>query len=472
MNTLDASIVNIALPSIANAFGQPLNGKVQWTIIVYLVVLASTLLAFGRLADMYGGKRVWSAGIIVFTVGSVACGLAPSLTALITFRGLQGLGASMMMAPSAALISHTFSSTERGRALGINAVVVSVGVSSGPVLGGYLTQYLSWEYIFFINLPIGVITYFWTLHTLPQAPHAHRSNERFDVWGGILIAVGLGGLTLGTSFGPDWGWDSPRILAALGLGLAGTFAAYFVERRVADPLVNLSFFNNRMFTLSFVTLLLCSMTIVTAVLLLPFYYEQLRDFSTSRSGLLMTPAALALGVVGPVAGRLSDRFGSTYLVPLGLLLNAVSFLMLCFVDARTAVGYVVLALIISGVGRGMFFPANSSTLMNNTPPEGLGIGSSMLSTGRLIGQSVGIALAGALFNGLDGATAGDALEHGTRTAALEGTFVHAFGTAMLVAGAIGLVATIVSLLRGRTRPSRANAAPASAPPAHAGPGLP
>nr|WP_157974486.1 MFS transporter [Lewinella sp. IMCC34183] len=256
------------------------------------------------------------------------------------------------------------------------------------------------------------------------------------------------------------------------MGLTSTLGAYFVERRVTNPLVNLSFFYNRMFTLFFLTLLLCSMTIVTVVLLLPFYYEQLRGFGTSRSGLLMTPAALVLGVVGPVAGRLSDRFGSTYLVPLGLLLNALSFFMLYFVDSSTAVAYIVLILVIDGVGLGIFFPANSSTLMNNPPAERMGVGSSMLSTGRLIGQSVGIALAGAIFNGLQGATAKNSLEHGQRTAALESTFSHAFATVMLVAGAIGLAATIVSLLRGRSSASPEGPAPALVPPAHGGPGLP
>ena len=450
MTTIDGSIVNIALPTIANAFGEPLNGKVQWTIIVYLVTLASTLLAFGKLADTYGAKRIWSAGILLFTLGSVACGFAPSLLWLILFRGVQAFGASMMLAPSAALISHTFSAAERGKALGINSVVVSIGVSSGPIMGGYLTDYLSWHWIFFINLPIGIVTYFWTLRVLPDTTPSTREPQSFDALGGLLIALGLGGLTLGLSFGTEWGWSSPYIITALVVGTLASAAAYRVERRAPNPLIDLSLFDNRMFTLSFFTLLLCSMTIVTIVFLLPFYYEQLLGLSTSRSGLLMTPASIAIGLVGPFAGRLSDKYGSDYLVPAGLSLSALSIFLLYYLDSTTAISFVVGALVLSGVGRGLFFPANSSTLMNNTPVSGLGTGSSMLSTGRMIGQSLGIALTGAVFVGLGGAQAGNALEGRGGDPALQEVFTQAFGSCMLVACAIGIFAVVLSLLRSRT----------------------
>ena len=459
MTTIDGSIVNIALPSIANAYGQPLNGRVQWTVIVYLLVLASTLLAFGKLSDTYGSKRIWTRGIVAFTLGSVACGFAPSLNLLIFFRALQAVGASMMLAPSTALIAKTFTNNDRGRALGINAVVVSIGVSAGPILGGYITQYLSWHWIFFINLPLGVLTYFWTLRVLPTPAAAVPSPTpapRFDYLGGGLLALGLAGLTLALSFGAEWGWSSPAIIGAGGLGSLALAGAYAVERRAANPLLKLDLFRNQTFTFSFLSLLFSSAAIVSIGLLLPFYYEQLRGFSTATSGLMLAPMSIALGLTGPFAGALSDKVGSKYLVPLGLVLITGSMLLLGGISATATTGYLVVILVISGVGRALFFPANTNTLMTSTPAADQSSASSVLSTGRMVGQAMGIALAGAVFGGLGGAVAGESLEHGAATPALRQTFLHAFHVAMLVSGGVGGLGVVTSLLRHRPRSGRPN----------------
>src|SRR5712691_967126 len=189
MATLDSSIVNISLPTIAHYFGVPLSGAVEWVIIAYLVVIAGVLLTIGRLADMLGRKPIWAAGLIIFTAGSAICGAAPSLGLLIAARALQGLGGALIMAISPAMLTSAFSAHERGKALGMNAVVVALGVSAGPTLGGIITTYLSWRWIFYVNVPIGIVGVIATLLVLTERLH-RRGQSRFDPLGAILLAIG------------------------------------------------------------------------------------------------------------------------------------------------------------------------------------------------------------------------------------------------------------------------------------------
>ena len=453
MTALDGAIVNIALPSIANAYGVALNGQIQWVVIGYLVVIASLLLSFGRLADTWGAKRVWSWGIVIFTASSAANGLAPGLGWLIAFRAVQGVGAAMMFAPSAALIMKTFPGDQRGRALGINAVVVSLAVSAGPVLGGVLTDYLSWRWVFFANVPVGLVNFFWTLRVLPSDRQGRTSGfdvRDFDVLGAALFALGLGGLTLGLSFGRDWGWGSTPILGSLALGTLSFAAALFAETRVKRPLVDLTLFKNRTFASAFFSLLLGMTAFFSVGFLMPFYFEQLRGFSTARAGLLLTPMSVAVGVVGPLSGSLADRIGSRLLSPLGLAVAALGLLMLSRLDASSALWFIILALALGGIGRGIFFSPNTSSLMGAAPGSESGMASGLLAVGRTVGQALSIAVMGAVFGALGGSEAGSGLEEGGAQA-LEQTFTRAFGTALTVAAGIAALAFVVSLLRGEQR---------------------
>src|SRR5438270_2680598 len=212
MATLDTSIVNISLPTIAHYFGVPLNGAIEWVIIAYLVVIAGVLLTIGRLADMIGRKPIWVAGLIIFTTGSAICGASVSLGMLIAARALQGLGGALIMAISPAMLTSAFPPQERGRALGLNAVNVALGVSVGPTLGGLLTA-ISWRLIFYVNVPIGIIGIIVTLLVLKEP--LRRNPGRFDPLGALLLAVGLIALTAGLSFGQEIGWTSPLLLGTL-----------------------------------------------------------------------------------------------------------------------------------------------------------------------------------------------------------------------------------------------------------------
>lgn len=296
-------------------------------------------------------------------------------------------------------------------------------------------------------MPVGIINFFWTLRTLPPDQKGQASG--FDFVGAALLALGLGGLTLGVSFGRDWGWRSLPILAALGLGVLGLAAALFAETRVKRPLVDLKMFENRTFTSATFSLMLAFVAFFSATFLLPFYLEQLRGFSTSTAGLFLVPLTVGIGLIGPLSGALADRIGSSVLAPLGLGVAAVGLFLISRFDANTAVWFVVTALALSGVGLGIFASPNSSALMGAAPDDRRGVASGLLATSRTVGQAFGIAVSGAIFGGLGGAVAGNRLEQGAGGNGLGATFTQAFGTALRVAAGVALFASVVALFRDK-----------------------
>src|SRR5207248_5773479 len=404
MATLDTSIVNISLPTIAHYFGVPLNGAIEWIIIAYLVVIAGVLLTTGRLADMIGRKPIWVAGLIIFTVGSATCGASVSLGMLIAARALQGLGGAFIMAISPAMLTNAFPAHERGRALGLNAVVVALGVSTGPTLGGIITSTLSWRWIFFVNLPIGIIGLILTMRILKEK--MRWNPGKFDPAGAILLALGLVAITLGLSFGQEWGWNSPLLIGCLATGFIALILLYIVEKRVADPIINLSLLHNRVFLSATLSLVLSFLALFAVSFMLPFYLEELRGFTTVQAGLLLTPLPLTIAVIAPFSGTLADRFGTRWLAAGGLTIACFGLVLISQLNAHTPVWDIVWRLVVTGAGQAMFQSPNNSALMGAAPRNQQGTASGFLATGRVVGQSISVALAGAIFAAFGGATAG------------------------------------------------------------------
>ncbi len=455
MATLDSSIVNISLPTIAHYFGVALSGAVEWVIIAYLVVVAAALLTIGRLADLIGRKRIWASGLIVFTLGSAICGAAPSLAVLVAARAFQGLGGALLMAISPAMLTSAFPPGERGKALGWNAVVVALGVSAGPTIGGILTENLTWRAIFYVNVPLGLIGLFLTLRVLTE--QTGQGGTHFDPIGAILLAIGLASLTLGLSFGQEWGWTSPTLLAAMAGAVVALTAFVLYERRAHDPIVDLRLLRNRVFASANVSLILCFLALFAVSFLLPFYLEELKGFSTEQAGLLLTPLPLTIAVIAPISGSLADRFGTRWLTSGGLLLACVGLVLVSQLDAHSSVFEITWRLVLTGVGQGLFQSPNNSALMGAAPRGQQGSAAGFLATGRVIGQSISVALAGAIFVSLGGATAGQLLAAranghgvpGASEAQLQQTFAQSFSAAFIVCAAIAAAGVFTSLVRGR-----------------------
>jgi len=389
-------------------------------------------------------------GLLVFTLGSALCGTAPTLGALVGFRAFQGLGGALLMALSPAMLTGAFPPHERGRALGLNAVIVSLGVSAGPTLGGILTESFTWRAIFYVNVPIGLLGAAAAVRLLRR--RTTRAAGRFDPLGALLLALGLGGLTLGLSFGQEWGWTSPELIASLAVGAAATVALLTAERTVSDPILDLSLFRSRLFAAANVSLVLSFLALFAVSFLLPFYLEELRGFTTLRAGLLLTPLPLTIALIAPFSGSLADRIGTRWPASIGLAIACLGLVLISLLDAHTPLWRVIVTLVVTGIGQGLFQSPNNSALMGAAPRQRQGVASGMLATGRVIGQSVSVALAGAIFIGLGGAAAGArlALARGGpgAIATLQRSFAGAFHTAFLVSAGIAVVGVVTSLVRG------------------------
>ncbi len=448
MASLDSSIVNISLPSIARDFGTPLNGGVEWVIISYLVVTAALLLTAGRLSDMIGRKVIWAVGLFVFTAGSAFCGVAPSLGFLVAARAAQGLGSALLFAASPAMITNAFPAQERGRALGLNSVVVALGVSVGPTLGGILTAYLSWRWIFYVNMPLGIVGILLTLRVLTEK--LHRNPGKFDPPGALLLGVGLASLTAALSFGQEIGWFSPLFIVGIVISVVALGFIPFVEHRVANPIIDMKLLRNRVFLSVNVSIILSFLALFAVSFLMPFYLEQLQSFPTQIVGLLLTPLPIMIAIVAPFSGSFADHVGSTrWLASGGLAIACIGLILLSQLNTHSSVFDITWRLVVTGIGQGMFQSPNNSALLGSVPPQQRGIASGFLATGRVMGQSLSVALAGAIFVGLGGSAAGLAIQqHHGDLSALQQTFTTSFQTALLVCAFIAAIGVFTSLVRG------------------------
>jgi EmrB/QacA subfamily drug resistance transporter len=402
---------------------------------------------------MIGRKAVWLAGLLLFTSGSALCGAAPSLIVLIASRAFQGLGGALLMAVSPALLVSAFPANERGRALGFNGVTVALGVSVGPTLGGLITATLTWRWIFYVNVPIGIIGILATLRVLTE--RTRRSPGRFDPLGALLLAIGLAALTGGLSFGQEIGWSSPLLIGLLAVGVIALALLPFVEKRVPNPIIDFSMFRNRVFFSSNISLILSFLALFAVSFMMPFYLEELRGFPTEVAGLLLTPLPIVLAVIAPISGTLADRFGSRWLAAGGLTISCIGLVLISQLNEHSSIFDIVWRLVFTGIGQAIFQSPNSSALLGSAPRNQQGSASGFLATGRTVGQSLSVALSGAIFASLGGAGAGLMLAANrshlasSRLAALQYTFTSSFQATFLICACIAAIGVFTSLVRGK-----------------------
>ena len=428
MGPIDASIVYIAMPSIADYFSVD-PATVGWVSMAYLLVMSSFLLSFGRLGDIFGFKRLNLAGLLVFVVASALCGMASSLGALVLFRALQAVGAGLTMSMAPAITTAVFPAHERGKAMGITGMAVAVGLALGPSLGGLLVDIADWRLVFYVNIPVGIIAYFWCLKVLPEPGSENR--QRFDWQGALLAFFGLFALLLFASRGGTSEWSWPYLFLGL---LAIIFLVWFIvlERRVAEPMLDLKLFQNRVFSAGNGTSLLNFMTQYIIVFLTPFFLQQLLGYSAGRAGATMTAFPLTVLVVAPVSGALSDKIGQRGPAILGSLLCTVAAVLLATLNQQAGPLDVAWRLALFGLGTGLFQSPITSAVMGSAPRSRLGIASGVLSTTRNVGMVFGIALGGAVlaFRQAFYASHADAFLYGLRSAYMTAAVISLLGTAI------------------------------------------
>jgi len=392
--TIDGSIVNITLPTLVREL-QTNFTTIQWVVLAYLLTLTTLMLGIGRLADIRGKKPIFVAGFVIFTLGSVLCALSTTVYWLIGFRVLQGVGGAMTLALGAAIVTEAFPAQERGRALGILGSVVSLGVVTGPLVGGLLISAASWHWIFLVNLPIGIIGTIMAQRFVPatQPP----GGQSFDYLGAFLLFISLLALLLGLSLAQGLGFTHGLPLTLLGVWLVFLIGFIAVELRVNDPVIDLRLFRNQLFSVNLGTGFITFVAISGVFLLMPFYLENILGYGIQLVGPLQAVLPIMLGIMAPIAGGLSDRYGARRITVIGLAALLVGYIATTTLDANTsALGY-ILRLLPIGLGMGIFQSPNNSAVMGSVPRERLGVVSGLLSVTRTLGQTVGIAVLGAVW---------------------------------------------------------------------------
>jgi EmrB/QacA subfamily drug resistance transporter len=437
--TIDGSIVNVALPTLVRELQSDFP-TVQWVVLAYLLTITTLILSVGRLADIRGKKPLYNAGFVVFTLGSVLCGLAPTVYWLIGFRVLQGVGAALIMALGMAIVTESFPPTERGKAIGITGGIVSIGIIAGPTLGGLLIEWLSWHWIFFVNLPIGLLGTWMAWRYVPAVKPA--GGQKFDYWGGLTLFISLFALLLALTLGQDRGFSDGLILLLFGAWFIFTLLFIVIELNTAQPMIHLSLFRNRLFSINLITGFMSFIAISGTFILLPFYLENVLGYDVAQVGLLLAVVPVALGVLSPISGTLSDRFGSRPIIVIGLILLLIGYYTISTLNAQTTAAGYILRLLPLGLGMGIFMSPNNSAIMGAASRQQLGIVSGLLSISRTLGQTVGIAVLGAIWAGRVFYHVGQTLPGGATTApataqvaALQDAF---FGLIFMIALALAL----------------------------------
>ena len=437
MATLDGSVVNVALPSISGNLHAGLS-EVQWVVTAYLLAISSLLPIWGRVADLLGRKKIYSAGFMVFTLGSALCGLAPNIWFLVGMRVLQAVGASMMMSNSFAIVTATFPPGERGKAMGLTGTVVALGSLTGPAIGGLLVGLAGWRSIFYINLPIGVLGYLIAQITLPS-DHSTKKQEQFDFLGAALFSLGMVAMLLGINNGEAWGWSSTPLLVTLTFGIAVLGLFFLTESRVPYPMIDISLFKIRPYLLGNISGLLSFVSMFCNNILLPFYLQQILGYSPSRVGLIMMAYPLTLAIVAPISGNASDKINPLILATGGLTIAGIGLFYMSTLTSGITFWQVIPGPIIMAMGAGMFQSPNNNSVMSSVPPPKLGVAGGITALVRNVGMVVGIALAVSLFEALGG------VAH--PSIAQIPAFMHAFRYVMLTAMGIAFTGALVSLSR-------------------------
>ncbi|MCL5959158.1 MAG: MFS transporter [Chloroflexi bacterium] len=446
MGALDGAVVNAAVPLILRSYGAPLS-SIEWVVMAYLLTIASLLLTFGRLGDIVGHKGVYIGGFAAFILGSLLCGLAPSEWWLVGFRAFQALGAAMLIASAPAILTNAFPASQRGQALGTQGTMTYLGVMVGPALGGFIADHLGWQWIFYINVPIGIVATALALAVIPKVKSASGKRESFDPSGAVAMTIGLALLLLALSHGQEWGWSSPAVIAMIVLALVLLVAFTLIERVVAFPMVNLGLFRDRLFSAATSAALINYICAYAVAFLMPFYLLQGRGYSPTAAGLLLTGMSLTMAIAAPLSGALSDRIGSRLPSSLGMAITAVSLLALAFLRPDAAGADIVWRIALVGLGTGLFVSPNSSAIFGSTPPQQRGVASGIVGLARTVGMVLGVAIGGAVFNA--------GIVRWTPVVGDQALF-YGIREAFVVAAAIAVLGTAISLVRG---PSPAHPGP-------------
>lgn len=438
---LSANMMVVALPVITRDLQTSIE-RVVWTLMIYTLTVTIFVPSIGRVADMYGRKRLFILGLMVFTAGSFLCGLSNNFSQLVAARFIQSIGGSLIMTNNTAILTDIFPSNELGRALGLSMAVFSLGMIVGPAIGGFLTSY-SWRWIFFSNVPFGIAGTIWAIYHLRELMKPKR-REKFDWAGTTTFTLGLFSILVVLTTGHIWGWHSFKIVLLCITGIILLMVFVIIENKIEHPMLDLALFKTRFLAAAFTSNFLNGLTQGSVIFLLTFYFQNVRGFAPVQVGVFLIPFAVSMLILSPISGVLSDRFGSRELSSLGFLVRSVGFYGLSRINFETPVPLIIFLTIIIGIGTGLYISPNSNAIMGAVPPERRGIAAGT----RVMMNNAGMVGSIAISTAITGASTMETSRQIITGNAVQLDFLHGLQHAFVIFFFISLLGASISFARG------------------------
>ena len=443
MIMLDNTVVNVALPTMEKDLHVTVS-SLEWIVTGYALTFAALMISGGKLADMYGRRLVFVVGLVVFTLSSLACGLAPNAGFLIGARAVQGSGAALMNPATLSIITATFPPKQRGQAIGIWAGVSALALAIGPLVGGLITENLSWNWIFFVNVPVGALGVVVSQLVIRESRDTSH-EQRLDVPGLATSALGLFALSYALIEGNARGWTSSEILGFFAAAAVLLVAFVLLELRQRLPMLDLSLFRIGAFAGANVVAMMVSLAMFGVFFFVSLYIQNILGYSATQAGAVFLPMTILIILVAPIAGKLSDVVGSRWLMGGGMTLLGVSLLLYQRVGLHSGFWTLLPAMLVGGVGMASTMSPMTAAAMGAVPVDKAGVGSGVLNSFRQVGGALGIALMGAIVSSF--------IHHPARTPAGAQDYVNGLHAALAVAAIISFAAAVVAVVTVRTRPS-------------------
>ena len=435
MIMLDNTVVFVALSAIQSDLSIS-TSELEWVVNGYALTFAVLMLTGGKLADMFGRRRIFIIGLAIFTASSLACGLATGASMLIGARVVQGVGSALMNPATLSIITATFPPRQRGTAIGIWVGVSAMALAIGPLVGGILTEQINWSWIFFINVPVGIVAIIVARLVIDESRDESK-EQRLDLPGLISSGVGLFALTYGLIESNNYGWTSPRILVSFAVAAVALVLFVVLEHRQRVPMLDLSLFKNRTFAGANTVMLLVALAMFGVFFFNSLFLQRILHYSAIETGATFLPMTVLIVLIAPVAGKFSDRIGSRWLMGAGLVFLSASLISFSTLGIGSTFWDVLPGLLLGGVGMSLAMTPTTAAAMGSVPVDKAGVGSAVLNSMRQVGGSLGIALMGAIV-----ASSVHVSETDPRAAS---QFVDGYQNALHVAAAIALVGAVVAV---------------------------
>jgi len=447
-SVLSGSTLMIALPVIMKDLNTSMS-IVTWTIMGYMLVMTILVPSIGRMADMVGRKKLYVSGFAIFTVTSLLCAIAQSGLQLLIFRMIQAIGGALIVANSTAIVADAFPKRELGKALGINSMIICVAAVAGPILGGFLIG-SGWRSIFYVNIPIGIIGTFWAAFSLKETK-IFSQKQKFDINGMLTFSAGVLALLTALTIGGFSGWTNVYVLTLFlaSIVLLGLFVS--IENKVEYPMLDLRLLKTRVLAFAFLANFLNGVARGAVTFLLIFYFQGIKGIDPMLAGILLSPFALAMMIVSPFSGWLSDRYGVRILSSVGLVISAIGLAGLMMIRVDTSTVELVIWMSIMGLGSGMFFAPNTSAIMGGVPADKRGIAAGLRTMLTNAGMVLSIAISMAIISSSISPEAMQALFVGTQVGSsgiATTQFISGLRTAFTICFIFSLLAAFISYLRG------------------------